>query len=251
MFGAGAMTNSIPEIRDTELMFVIGSNTTEAHPIIAMEMKRAARAGSKLIVADPRKIWLSEIADLHLQLRPGTDVALLNGMIHVIVKEGLYDQTFVDQHTENFEEVKRAVADTTPEWAEEITGVPADDIRTAARWYATTDKAGVYYTLGITEHTHGTDNVYCLANLVAMTGHLGKRSAGMNPLRGQNNVQGASDAGLIPMFFPDYRSVEASDIRGQMEDFWGRTLDPVKGLTVVEIVDAIHEGSINAMYIMG
>ena len=194
MFGAGAMTNSIPEIRDADLLFVIGSNTTEAHPIIAMEMKRAVRRGATLIVADPRKIWLSSVADKHLQLKPGTDVALLTAMAHVIIAEGLVDEAFVAEHTENFDDVKRAVAESTPEWAEGITGVPADDIRWAARAYATTKKAGIYYTLGITEHTHGTDNVYSLANLVLMTGHLGVRSAGMNPLRGQNNVQGANDA---------------------------------------------------------
>ncbi len=150
MFGAGAMTNSIPEIRDTELMFVIGSNTTEAHPIIAMEMKRAKKNGSKLIVADPRRIWLADIADLYLPLKPGTDVALLTAMAHVIITEGLHDTDFIAKHCEDFQAVVDATRDTTPEWAETITDVSAEDIRAAARRYATTDNAGIYYTLGIT-----------------------------------------------------------------------------------------------------
>ena len=201
MFGAGAMTNAIDEIRDSEMMFVIGSNTTEAHPIIAMEMKRARQRGAKLVVADPRAIWLAEMADVHLQLKPGTDVWLLSALANVIVSEGLYDQEFVDKHTKGFDAVCAKVKDYTPEEAEKVTGVPAEDIRTVARMYATTKHAGIYYTLGITEHTHGTDNVYCLANLVLMTGHLGVRAAGMNPLRGQNNVQGANDAGATPVYY--------------------------------------------------
>ena len=224
MFGAGAMTNSIEEIRDTEMMFVIGSNTSEAHPIIAMEMKRAIKNGSRLVVADPREIWMAEIAEKHLQLRPGTDVWLLNAMAHVIIKEDLVDQEFIDDHTENFQDVIDAVASYTPEEAEKVTGVPAQDIIDVARLYATTEKAGIYYTLGITEHTHGTDNVYGLANLVAMTGHLGKPSAGMNPLRGQNNVQGANDAGATPMYLPGYQKVTDDQIRQKFEKAWNATL---------------------------
>ena len=189
------MTNSIPEIRDADFLFVIGSNTTEAHPIIAMEMKRAVLRGAKLAVADPRAIWLTEIADWHLQLKPGSDVWLLNAMAHVIVTEGLEDKEWLEANTENFEAVRDTVLRYPPEEAEKFTGVPAEMIREVARAYAGTKKAGIYYTLGITEHTCGTDNVYALSNLVLMTGHLGIRSAGMNPLRGQNNVQGANDAG--------------------------------------------------------
>ena len=250
MFGAGAMTNSIPEIRDTELMFVIGSNTTEAHPIIAMEMKRAARGGAKLIVADPRKIWLADIADLHLQLKPGTDVALLQGMTHVIIAEDLLDHAFIDAHTECFEDVRASVAHTTPEWAEQITGVPADDIRTAARWYATTKKAGIYYTLGITEHTHGTDNVYSLANLVLMTGHLGKKSAGMNPLRGQNNVQGANDAGAAPIYYPGYQRVNDPVVREKYEAAWGVPLSPDDGMNLNVMMKAVGK-QIKGLFVMG
>lgn len=251
MFGAGAMTNSIPEIRDADLLFVIGSNTTEAHPIIAMEMKRAVRRGAKLIVADPRAIWLSEIADWYLQLKPGTDVALLNAMTHVIIAEGLVDRDFIAKHTEGFEQVVEATRETTPEWAETITSVPAQMIREAARAYATTRKAGIYYTLGITEHTHGTDNVYCLANLVLMTGHLGIRSAGMNPLRGQNNVQGANDAGASPVFYPGYQRVSDPAAKAKFERAWGVELSPNDGMNLNVMMKAMAKGSIKGMYVMG
>lgn len=245
------MTNSIPEIREADLLFVIGSNTTEAHPIIAMEMKRAVRRGAKLIVADPRSIWLSGIADMHLQLKPGTDVALLNAMAHVIIQEGLVDQAFIEKHTEDFDKVVAATKDTTPELAEEITGVRADDIRAAARAYATTKKAGIYYTLGITEHTHGTDNVYGLANLVLMTGHLGVRSAGMNPLRGQNNVQGANDAGASPVFYPGYQRVSDPAARERFEQAWGVPLSPDDGLNLNIMVKELGTGQIKGLFVMG
>lgn len=245
------MTNSIPEIRDTELMFVIGSNTTEAHPIIAMEMKRAVKNGAKLIVADPREIWLAEIADVYLQLKPGTDVALLNGIAHVIIYEDLVDKEFIANHTENFETLKAAVKDCTPEWAESICTVPAEDIRKAARMYATTDKAGIYYTLGITEHTHGTDNVYGLANLVLMTGHLGKPSSGMNPLRGQNNVQGANDAGASPVFYPGYQRVKDPEARKKFEEAWGVELSPDDGLNLNVMMKELAKGNVKGLYVMG
>ncbi len=251
MFGAGAMTNSIDEIRDSELMFIIGSNTTEAHPIIAMEMKRARQKGAKLIVADPREIWMAEMADIHLQLKPGTDVWLLQAMAHVIVTENLHDQAFIDAHTEGFEKVVAKVAEYTPEQAEKITGVPAEDIRTAARWYATTKHAGIYYTLGITEHTHGTDNVYCLANLVLMTGHLGVHAAGMNPLRGQNNVQGANDAGATPIYYPGYQKVTDDEVRLKFEQAWGVPLSPHDGLNLNVMMKEMAKGNIKAVYVMG
>ncbi|PRP95876.1 Formate dehydrogenase H [Enhygromyxa salina] len=251
MFGAGAMTNSITEIREAELLFVIGSNTTEAHPIIAMEMKRAVRRGAKLIVADPRAIWLSDIADWHMQLKPGTDVALLNAMTHVIISEGLVDEDFIAKHTDGFESVVEATRETTPEWAETITSVPAETIREAARAYATTRKAGIYYTLGVTEHTHGTDNVYCLANLVLMTGHLGVRSAGMNPLRGQNNVQGANDAGASPVFYPGYQRVSDPAARAKFEQAWGVELSPDDGMNLNVMMKAMMRGEVKGMYVMG
>ncbi len=252
MFGAGAMTNSIHEIRDADLLFVIGSNTTEAHPIIAMEMKRAVRRGATLIVADPRQIWLARHADVHLQLRPGTDVWLLNAMAHVIITEDLVAHEFIRDHTEGFDAVADNVQAYTPELAEQITGVPAALIRRAARAYATTRKAGVYYTLGITEHTHGTDNVYGLANLVLMTGHLGVRSAGLNPLRGQNNVQGANDAGASPVFFPGYQSVGDPKTQARFEEAWGVPLSADPGLNLNQMMkDMGQDGQIKGLYVMG
>ena len=249
-FGAGAMTNSIGEIRDADFLFVIGSNTSEAHPIIAMEMKRAIRKGATLVVADPRAIWMTSIAKKHLQLNPGTDVWLLNAMAHVIVKEDLIDREFIENQTENFEQVKEAVASYTPEKAEQITGISADDIRWTARQYATTEKAGIYYTLGITEHAHGTDNVYALANLVLMTGHLGKPSTGMNPLRGQNNVQGANDAGATPMFYPGYQRVDDPEVRAKYEKSWGVPLSPVPGLNLNEMMKTVGE-QMRGFFVMG
>ncbi|GMV44161.1 MAG: hypothetical protein AMXMBFR64_58770 [Myxococcales bacterium] len=249
-FGAGAMTNSIGEIRDADLLLVIGSNTTEAHPIIAMEMKRAVHRGATLVVADPRSIWLTTMAERHLKLRPGTDVWLLNAMAHVIIAEGLTDEAFVAANTENFEAVRDAVAAYTPEEAERVTGVPAEDIRWTARRYATTRKAGIYYTLGITEHAHGTDNVYALSNLVLMTGHLGVAAAGMNPLRGQNNVQGANDAGASPVFLPGYQRVDDPAVHAKYEASWGVELPPRPGLNLNEMIKKVGSG-IRGLFVMG
>ncbi len=244
------MTNSIGEIRHADCLFVIGSNTSEAHPIIAMEMKRAVKRGATLIVADPRSVWMTTIADRHLKLNPGTDVWLLNAMANVIVTEELYDATFVAEHTEGFEAVAAAVQSYTPEEAEEVCGVPAEDIRWAARTYATTRYAGIYYTLGITEHSHGTDNVYGLANLVLMTGHLGRRSSGMNPLRGQNNVQGANDAGASPVFYPGYQRVADPEARAKYEKAWGCELSPDEGMNLNVMMKQAGK-SLKGMFIMG
>jgi formate dehydrogenase major subunit/formate dehydrogenase alpha subunit len=245
------MTNSIPEIRDADLLFVIGSNTTEAHPIIAMEMKRAVLRGARLAVADPRAIWLTQIADWHLQLRPGSDVWLLNAMAHVIVTEGLEDEEFIAANTEGFEAVRDKVLSYPPEQAEKLTGVPAETIREVARAYATTRKAGIYYTLGITEHTCGTDNVYALSNLVLMTGHLGIRSAGMNPLRGQNNVQGANDAGATPVFYPGYQKADDPEVREKFGRAWGVPQSETTGLNLNEMMKAMGDGRLRALYLMG
>ena len=244
------MTNSIGEIRDADFLLVIGSNTTEAHPIIAMEMKRAVRNGATMVVADPRSIWLTEIADRHLQLRPGTDVWLLNALANVIIAEGLTDDAWIAANTEGFESVRDGVAEYTPERAEEVTGVPADDIRKTAREYATTRKAGIYYTLGITEHSHGTDNVYALSNLVLMTGHLGVPSAGMNPLRGQNNVQGANDAGASPVFLPGYQRVDDAEIRRKYSASWGVEIPTEPGLNLNQIIKATGT-LIKGLFVMG
>lgn len=245
------MTNSIPEIRDAEFLFVIGSNTSEAHPIIAMEMKLAVGRGARLAVADPRAIWMTEIADWHLQIQPGTDVWLLNAMANVIVTEGLEDREFIAANTECFDSVRETVLRYSPEEAETITGVPAETIREVARAYATTPKAGIYYTLGITEHTTGTDNVYALSNLVLMTGHLGKPSAGMNPLRGQNNVQGANDAGATPTFLPGYQRVDDPEICASFSRAWGVEMKPEPGLNLNEMMKAMSKGELRGMYLMG
>ena len=244
------MTNSIPEIRDADFLVVTGSNTTEAHPIIAMEMKRAVARGAKLAVADPRAIWLTRIADWHLQLRPGTDVWLLNAMAHVIVTEGLADEGWIATNTEGFEAVRDTVLGYSPEQAERITGVPAATIREVARAYATTEKAGIYYTLGITEHTTGTDNVYALSNLVLMTGHLGKRSAGMNPLRGQNNVQGANDGGATPVFYPSYQPAADPEVRAKFARAWGAPQSDRPGLNLNEMMKVVGE-QIRGLFVMG
>ena len=246
------MTNSIGEIRDADFLLVIGSNTTEAHPIIAMEMKRAALAGATLVVADPRKIWLAGLADHHLQMRPGTDVALLSAMAHVIIAEGLTDEAFVRDQTDGYEAVCEAVKDMSPEVAEVITGVSAETIRIVARQYATTERAGIYYTLGITEHTHGTDNVYGLSNLVLLTGHLGKPSAGLNPLRGQNNVQGANDSGASPIYLPGYQRVDEPEANRRFSEAWGVELGPTPGLNLNEMMgDIAHGGDLRGMFVMG
>lgn len=249
-FGAGAMTNSIREIRGADFLFVIGSNTTEAHPVIAMEMKRAVKRGATLVVADPRAIWLTELAEKHLQLAPGTDVWLLNAMAHVIVTEGLVDEDFLREHTEGFEAVAETVARYTPEEAERVTGIPAEDIRWTARRYATTRKAGIYYTLGITEHSHGTDNVYALANLVLMTGHLGGESMGLNPLRGQNNVQGANDSGATPIYYPGYQRVDDDEVRAKYEALWGVPLSPEPGWNLNEMMKKAGD-ELRGFFVMG
>ena len=215
-----------------------------------MEMKRAVHRGATLVVADPRAVWMTTIADKHLQLNPGTDVWLLNALAHVICAEGLVDEEFIAENTEGFEAVRETVARYTPEEAEKVTGVSAEDIRWTARRYAKTAKAGIYYTLGITEHSHGTDNVYALANLVLMTGHLGKPSAGMNPLRGQNNVQGANDAGATPVFYPGYQRVDDPEVRAKYERSWGVELSPDPGMNLNVMMKQVGK-SIRGLFVMG
>lgn len=251
VFGSGAMTNSIHEIVNNDLLFVIGSNTTETHPIIGLKMKKAFRRGAKLVVADPRRIDLVRFADLWLQQRPGTDVALLNSIMHVILKESLEDNEFIKNHTEGFEEFRASLAEFTPEAGEKITGVPKEKIRQAALLYANAERAGIYYTMGITQHTHGTDNVFSIANLALMTGNLGRESVGVNPLRGQNNVQGASDMACAPNVFPGYQKVDIPQAREKFEKEWGVSLSGKVGLTATEMTDAAISGTLKAMYIMG
>ncbi len=251
-FGSGAMTNSIAEIEGADCILVTGSNTTEAHPIIALRIKAAVRRrGARLIVADPRRIDLVRFAHLHLRQRPGTDVALFNAMMNVILSEGLWNAQFVAERTEGFQELRGCVAAYTPERAEAITGVPADDIRAAARTFARAERASIIYSMGITQHTTGTDNVLALANLAMLTGSVGRHSTGVNPLRGQNNVQGACDMGALPDFYPGYQKVDDPQARRKFEDAWGVPLPQRAGLTVVEMMNAAAEGSIRGLYIMG
>jgi len=246
------MTNSIAEIENNDVLFVIGSNTKENHPIIAHRMIKAVRKGAKLIIADPRRVPLVRFAHLWLQQRPGTDVALLSGMMHVILAEGLADRAFIEAQTEGFDEdFRRSIQAFTPEDASRITGVPKEKIVEAARWYARGKRAGIYYTMGITQHSHGTDNVYSIANLALLTGNLGKESAGVNPLRGQNNVQGSTDMGCSPNLYPGYQRVAVPAVRERFEALWGVPLSGKDGLTTPELLDGALTGSVRAIYIMG
>ncbi len=251
-FGSGAMTNSIEELRRAPLIFVIGSNTTECHPVIGILIRQAVASGAtKLIVADPRRISLAGIAHLHLQHRPGTDVALVNGMMAAILEEGLADLDFVRERTEDFERFREAMGGFSPETAAGITGVSAEDIRAAARLYAGSPSAAIVYSMGITQHTTGTDNVLVLANLALLTGNLGKECSGVNPLRGQNNVQGACDMGALPNVYSGYQRVDDPAARRKFEEAWGVALPDKPGLTVVEMLDAAAEGRIKGMFILG
>ena len=246
------MTNSLAEIENNDVLFVIGSNTKENHPIVALRMIKAVRKGAKLIIADPRRVPLVRQAHLWLQQRPGTDTALLNAMMHVIVKEDLADKEFIASMTEGFDDAFRSsLAEATPEVGESITGVPKDQIIRAARLYASGSRAAIYYTMGITQHSHGTDNVFAIANLALMTGNLGKESSGVNPLRGQNNVQGATDMGCIPNLYPGYQRVTVPAVRQKFETLWNATLSDKDGLTATEMIPAAAAGKVKALYIMG
>jgi formate dehydrogenase alpha subunit len=245
------MTNSIADIDQADTIFVIGSNTTEAHPVIALQMIKAARNGTNLIVADPRRIDLVDHADIWLRQRPGTDIALLNGIMNVIVKEKLFDKQFIDERTEGFDDLKKAVSAYDPKSAEKITGVPAADIRKAARMYAKAGAASIFYTMGITQHTKGTDNVLSTANLAMLTGNMGRPGTGVNPLRGQNNVQGACDMGALSNVYPGYQQVANADVKKKFEKAWGVKLSGDAGLTVVEMMNAASDGKVKGMYVLG
>jgi len=251
-FGSGAMTNSIDELKTADCIFVIGSNTTEAHPVIALSIKEAVvKNGARLIVADPRGIDLVRFCEMHIAQKPGTDVALINAMMNVIINEDLHDKDFINDRTECFADVAEAVKGCTPEKAAKITMAPAEMIAHAARIFAGAKRSSIIYSMGITQHTTGTDNVLSLANLSMLTGHIGRESTGVNPLRGQNNVQGACDLGALPNVYPGYQSVEDADIRQKFEKAWNAELSPNKGLTVVEIMHAVETGDIRGIYIMG
>ena len=252
-FGSGAMTNSIAELEDADCILVIGSNTNENHPVIAARIKRAARLKNKdLIVIDPRRQDLVRHARLWLRQIPGTDIALINGMMQVIIEEQLYDQTYVAERTENFEALKETVAKYTPEYAERICGVPASQLTAAARMYARARAGSIVYCMGITQHTVGTDNVKTLANLAMLCGNVGIHGGGVNPLRGQNNVQGACDMGGLPNVFSGYQPVTDAANRKKIAEAWGvANLPDWAGMTMTEMLPAIAQGGIKALYIMG
>ncbi len=245
------MTNSVKEIAGADFILAIGTNTTETHPVLSLQIRQAVKKGATLVVADPRRTELAVLAETHIQQRPGSDLALLNAMAHVIIAEDLWNREFVQSRTEGFEEVKAAVANCTPEWAAEITGVPAETIRQVARGYATSPRSTILYTMGITQHICGTDNVLAIANLALLTGQIGRESTGVNPLRGQNNVQGACDMGALPNVYPGYQPVADGAVREKFERAWGVPLSPNPGLTVGEMMDAAHHGSLKGMYIIG
>jgi formate dehydrogenase alpha subunit len=245
------MTNSITELPDAGCIFIIGSNTSEQHPVIALKIKEAKRKGARIIVANPRWIDLCKIADVWLRQTPGTDVPLVLEMCRIILEEGIMDESFISERTEGFDEFRASLQKLSGDDAARITGVNSDLIRDAARLYARGNPSSIIYSMGITQHSHGVDNIFALANLAMMTGNIGKPSSGINPLRGQNNVQGSCDMGALPNLLPGYQAVINPDLRGKFEQAWGATVPEKPGLTVVEMMDAAYEGRIRAMYIMG
>jgi formate dehydrogenase alpha subunit len=245
------MTNSISEIEDMEVIFILGSNTKETHPVIANRMIKAYQKGAKIIIADPRRIPMVRFAEVFLNLKPGTDVALVNGIANIILQEGLDNERFIKERTEGFEEWKKSIEDYTPAYVGQITGVSAKDIIKAAKLYGNSRQAGIFYTMGITQHSCGTDNVNAIANLALLTGNIGSEFTGINPLRGQNNVQGASDAGCLPNVYPGYQRVDILEIMNKFRRAWGTLLSLNNGLTSTEMTEAAIEGKLKAMYIMG
>ena len=250
-FGSGAMTNSINEILDASCILAIGTNTTEAHPIIGFRIKKAVKRGAKLIVANPREIGLVRYAQIWLRHKPGTDVALLMGIMRVIVDEGLEDSEFIEERCEDFDTFKESLKAFDLKSVEQITGVPAGKITRAARIYAQNKPGAILYAMGITQHSHGTDNVMAVANLAMLTGNIGQPGSGVNPLRGQNNVQGACDMGALPDVYPGYQSVTDEAVRQKFETAWGVSLSPAPGLTIGEIFEASGQRKIKALYLVG
>jgi formate dehydrogenase major subunit len=248
---SGAVSAPFAAAMDAEVIIVIGANPTINHPVAATFIKNAAKRGAKLIVMDPRRQTLSRHAHKHLAFTPGSDVAMLNAMLHTIINEGLTDSQYIAGFTEGFESLREKIQEFSPEKMAPVCGIPAETLKEVARLYASAKASLVFWGMGISQHVHGTDNARCLIALALVTGQIGRPGTGLHPLRGQNNVQGASDAGLIPMVFPDYQNVENAGIRAVFEAAWGRTLDPKRGLTVVEIMHAIHAGTIKGMYIEG
>ena len=249
--GSGAVSNPVMDVMQAEVIFLIGANPVVNHPVAATWMKNAVKRGTKLILIEPRRSELARHATYFLQLKPDTDVALLNAMLHTIVEEGLVDSAFVSSRTSGYDEIRKNVEGYSPEAMAAVCGIPAATIREVARLYAKSRASMILWGMGISQHVHGTDNARCLIALSLITGQVGRPGTGLHPLRGQNNVQGASDVGLIPMMYPDYKRVDSADVRSQFEALWQKTLDPKPGLTVVEIMNAVHAGQIRGMYIMG
>ncbi len=250
--GSGAMTNPITDVKEADVIFVTGSNTTETHPVMGMYIRTAVKEhGKKLIVADPKRIELANIADIYLQINPGTSVALSNGMLHVIFEEGLEDTEYIAAHTEGIEELRESVKKYTPEYVGEICGVDPQLIIDAARMYASSKKSYIAYAMGITQHLNGSDNVMSMSNLALVTGNMGHTGSGVNPLRGQNNVQGACDMGALPTDYPGYQKVFNPEVQEKFEKAWGVKLSPEKGYTVTETIPAILEDKVKLLYIMG
>ncbi len=247
------MTNSVRDIaEESQCIFIIGSNTTEQHPVIGTKIRWAKRhRGTKLIVADPRRIDIADYADLHLRQTPGTDIALLNGLMHIIIREEWHDKEFISERTEGFEELEAVVEKYTPEVVSEITGVPEDDIEKAARMMAENRPGALLYAMGITQHTVGVANVMSCANLQMLLGNMGVAGGGVNPLRGQNNVQGACDLGGLPNVYPGYQRVTDSAVQSRFEEAWGVSLPNQVGLTVTEMLDAAEEGQVRCLYVIG
>ncbi len=250
--GSGAVTATFNEIENADVAIVIGANPIENHPVAATYFKQFTKRGGKLIVMDPRGVGLRRFATHMLQFRPGADVSMLNAIMHVIVEEELYDQQYIEAYTENWEAEKAHLAGFAPEKMSEICGIDAETLRTVARDFASAKAGMIFWGMGVSQHIHGTDNSRCLISLALMTGHVGRPGAGLHPLRGQNNVQGASDAGLVPMFLPDYQSVTDDGVRSAFTSVWqSDDFSNEKGLTVTEIMDAVHDGNIKAMYVLG
>ncbi|MBA3492908.1 MAG: molybdopterin-dependent oxidoreductase, partial [Gammaproteobacteria bacterium] len=249
--GSGAVSNQVADGVEADVIVIIGARPNANHPVAATFMKNAARAGKKLVVIEPFGSDIALHATHFLQLHPATDVALLNGMMHTIVSEGLHNRTYIEKYTEGFDDLWTRIEGYSAEKVAPICGIPAETIKEVARLYAKAERAIIFWGMGISQHVHGTDNARCIISLALMTGQIGRRGTGLHPLRGQNNVQGASDVGLIPMVYPDYQPVADPGVRAKFERLWGATLDPKPGLTVVEIMHAVHEGNIKGMYIMG
>lgn len=250
--GSGAMTNPIADItQKPDVIMLVGSNPEEAHPVVGMQIRQAVQRGCKIIVVDPRDIDLAKHADVHLKLRPGTNVAFANGMMHVIIEEGLQDMKFIEERTEGYEKIKEIVKDYTPEKVGEICHIDPDDLRKAARMYAKADKAPIIYCLGVTEHSTGTEGVMSMSNMALLVGKLGREGCGVNPLRGQNNVQGACDMGALPGDFPGYQKVANPDVIAKFEKAWGKKLNPNPGLHATDVWPAAIRGEVKGLYIFG